>query len=350
MHPVFRLVFAIALIMSGTLSVKAEWFLYAYGDTVLAYETSSDNTCYVSKNVDISGDLIIPETAVYNGKAYSVTSIGVAAFDQCRDMTSVTIPNSVTSIEIGAFGSCSGLTSVTIPNSVTLIDYGAFFGCYGLTSLMLPNSLTSIGDDAFWGCSGLTSVTIPNSVISIGSHAFHECRGLTSVTIPNSVTFIGGGAFWECEGLTSVTLPNSVTLIGQSAFSGCSGLTSVTIPNSVTEIKSSAFADCSNLSSVYYNCENPIKCNYGKIFDGSLENATLYVPEVAVEKCKVIYPWKDFKNIQAYDFSGVEAVGGDEAKSVTARYDMSGSHVDGDYKGIVIEHYSDGSTKKTIQK
>ena len=74
------------------------------------------------------------------------------------------------------------------------------------------------------------------------------------------------------------------------------------------------------------------------------------MPEVAVEKCKVINPWKDFKNIVAYDFSGVEAVRGDAAKTVKARYDMSGAPMNKDYKGMVIEYYSDGSTKKTLQK
>ena len=78
-----------------------------------------------------------------------ITSIGDYAFDLCRELTSVTIPNSVTSIGASAFRDCSGLTSVTIPDGVI-----------------------SIGDYAFDKCSGLTSITIPDSVISIGEFAF----------------------------------------------------------------------------------------------------------------------------------------------------------------------------------
>ena len=178
-----------------------------------------------------------------------VISIGDYAFDKCSGLTNITIPDSVISIGEFAFGDCSGLISVTIPDSVTSIK-GTFYGCSGLTSVTIPDGVISIGDYVFAYCSGLTSVTIPNSVISIGASAFKYCSGLTSVTIPNSVTSIGGDAFYYCSGLTSITIPDSVTSIGYWAFYHCSGLTNVTIPDSVTSIGGAAFRDCSGLTSV----------------------------------------------------------------------------------------------------
>ncbi len=68
-----------------------------------------------------SGEVVIPESVKHEGAAYSVTSIGEAAFYECSGLTSVTIGNSVTTIGRSAFCYCSGLTSVTIPNSVTSI-------------------------------------------------------------------------------------------------------------------------------------------------------------------------------------------------------------------------------------
>ena len=237
----------------------------------------------VARREEYSGDIIIPETVDYDGKTYSVTSIGNEAFYWCPGLTSVTIGNSVTNIGNYAFYDCSGLTSITIPNSVTSIGINAFGHCSGLTSVTIPNSVTSIGSSAFYGCLGLTSVTIPNSVTSIGTAAFISCSVLESIiveegntvydsrencnaiietetntliagckntVIPNSITSIGDFAFSGCPGLTSITIPNSVTNIGKHAFSNCKGLTSITIPSSVTSIGNDAFSHCSGLTSV----------------------------------------------------------------------------------------------------
>ena len=86
------------------------------------------------------GDVVIPET--HNG--LPVTSIGANAFYDCRDLTSVTIPDSVTSIGGSAFDNCISLTSVTIPDSVTSIGNSAFQGCASLTSITIPNGETNM--------------------------------------------------------------------------------------------------------------------------------------------------------------------------------------------------------------
>lgn len=201
-----------------------------------------------------------------------VTSIGYCSFENCTDLTSVTIPNSVIYISGSAFRGCTGLTSVFIPNSVTSIGDLAFNGCIGLTNMTIPNSVTSIGCSAFRGCAGLSTVIIPNSVTSIGERAFQECSGLTNVTIPNTVTTlalcvfagsgltsvdipnsvisIGDGAFSHCGNLTSISIPNSVIFIGNQAFNECTNLTNLTIPNSVVTIDDYAFYNCSSLTSV----------------------------------------------------------------------------------------------------
>ena len=158
-----------------------------------------------------SGEVVIPESVVYQGNAYSVTSIGEAAFKKCSGLTSVTIPNSVTWISQHAFDDCSGLTSVTIPNSVTGISHYAFYKCSGLTSVTIPNSVTWIGQYAFSVCSGLTSVTIGNGVTSIGMYAFTKCPYLLDVyCYAEKVPSTDSGAFnGSCQEDATLHVPDA---------------------------------------------------------------------------------------------------------------------------------------------
>ena len=211
-----------------------------------------------------------------------VTSIGEYAFDDCKSLTGITIPNNVTSIGAGAFYRCSSLTSATIPDSVASIGSSAFYGCSSLTSVTIGKGVTSIGESAFKYCESLTSITIPNSVTEIGTAAFASCSSLTSITIPNSVTEIGEGAFSGCKNLTSVTIPNSVTGIGEYAFYGCSSLTSVTIPNSVDWIGEEAFSGCNSLVKVNFQRTTPPSiCSNS--FANTNSNLKIYVPKAALD-------------------------------------------------------------------
>ena len=209
----------------------------------------------------------------------SVTEIGRRAFVNCTSLRSITIPDSVTTIGDYAFEYCKSLTSVNIPDSVTEIGDEAFRDCYGLTSITIPDSVTTIGERAFKNCDSLTSVNIPDSVTTIGEGAFAYCNniteftgkfaddngrvlvvdgvltafipaGRTEYTIPDSVTTIGYGTFYDCDSLTSVTIPDSVTTIGDYAFCWCESLTGVTIPDNVTTIGDYAFSGCRSLTSM----------------------------------------------------------------------------------------------------
>lgn len=227
-----------------------------------------------------------------------ITEIGDEAFEDCKNMETITIGKGVKKIGAFAFRGCSTLKSVNIPDSVTNIGGGAFNRCAFEVRFfdellnvpvsfrgkyVIPDGICKIAPYCFSGVKNLTEVTIPNSVTEIGSYAFSGCSGLTSVTIPNSVTKIDSSAFNSCSGLEELkvdkgnktfdsrdncnaiietatntlvsgckisSIPSSVTKIGHDAFTQCTDLNSITIPNSVTEICEYAFRECYGLSSI----------------------------------------------------------------------------------------------------
>jgi hypothetical protein len=208
----------------------------------------------------------------------SVTTIGTAAFQYCKRLTSVTIPASVTNIQNSAFFATG--PRVTFLGNAPMIGeavfnrYSVTVNCYpgttGFTSpawqqyrvvTVLPlgeytyttnaageATITGFNEsytgdlvitNTLGGCPvtgiGDTHVGVGGEFDRIRAKAFSGCTGLTSVTIPSSVTSIGIYAFSGCTNLTSVTLGASVTSIGdhaffgKTAFSGCDRLTTITV-------------------------------------------------------------------------------------------------------------------------
>ncbi len=271
-----------------------------------------------------SSTIIIPE--FYGGSR--VTSIDERAFQNCSDLTSVTIREDVMSIGGLAFYGCSGMTSVTIPSSVTSIGENAFMRCSGLTSIIVEegnpiydsrdncNAIIRTSNNTL--ITGCKNTVIPTGVTSIGVSAFSDCSGLTSVKIPEGVTSIGVSAFSLCSGLTSVTIPSSVTSIGGNAFLGCSGLTSVTIPSSVTSIGLALFSGCSGLTSVIVGWEKPLEINSDVFNAYNYNNATLFVPKGTKAAYEAAAVWQDFgaifegdlpqENVELTDASAIDNV------------------------------------------
>ncbi len=305
-----------------------------------------------NSNRNLRGKLTLPNT---------LKEVGDSAFCECTEIEGfLTIPPSVTRIGEMGFAGCKGLIgSLAIPASVVSMGEYAFGGCDGFTgSLTIPSSVTSIEEGNFSYCSGFTgSLTIPNSVTCIGERAFWNCKGFTgSLVIPNSVTEIGNYAFSDCSGFTSsLTIPNSVTNIGYEAFSFCTGLTEVIISSSVKSIDHYAFSSCTSLKSVYYSAKEPISASGGVFWsnnDQIYEHATLYVPEEAIEECRIIAPWSYFRNIQAYDFAtGVveieDDINSDEPSEV---YNLNGMKISSSMENLAPGLYivTQGSVVKKI--
>lgn len=185
----------------------------------------------------------------------SVTTIGEYAFNGCKNLYNIDIPDAVTTISNNAFYNCSGLKSVDTGDGVTTIGEATFYNCTKLTTVNLGANVTTIGENAFANCTALTNVELPDSLTYIDSLAFTGCTNLTSAVIPNSVTSVEFGTYYGCKNLASVHIGSSVASIESWAFMDCAKLTSVTLPASVKTLASQSFQNSGLTALIIENAE-----------------------------------------------------------------------------------------------
>ncbi|WP_242889052.1 leucine-rich repeat protein [Faecalibacterium sp. BCRC 81149] len=218
-----------------------------------------------------------------NGKSYTVTKIGMGAFNNVRNtLTEVTLPPTLDEIEDSAFFKCSSLTEITIPEGVTKIGQAAFYGCSQLTSITIPSTIKNM-DAAFPSNPKLSQVTLTNGIYRISSSAFKDCTGLTEIKVPTSVYEICSDAFNGCTGLTSVTLEKGINIINRNAFKDCTELNDVKYNGYKTDWEKVRVNNAGNdtlTSKVRYLCDINFDLNGGTINgSGTMDKQTVYSNE-----------------------------------------------------------------------
>lgn len=209
----------------------------------LMYNLNEDDTYSVAKCDVSQTDVVIPET--YKGK--SVVKIENVAFDDCKNVLSLVIPDSVTEVEINALNGLRNLQKLTAPavalSSVSKIQKidtlivtsgeaiaeNAVSGWDYLKSVTLPDTLKTIGDLGFAHCELLEQISLPEGLTSIGANAFYNCASIEQFNLPDSVESIGNYAFGECASLETVSLSKSLSTVGNWVFASCNSLINLTI-------------------------------------------------------------------------------------------------------------------------
>ena len=203
----------------------------------------------VSKS--LSGKVTVPSKV--NGAA--VVAVAGYAFENCKYVTGIVIPNSVTSIGNCAFSGCTGLYELQLPFLDRTFAY--LFGTvvYGDVSKQnVPLSLKKvtinsgkIPNYSFKNCDDISTVVLGDKVTEVGSYAFAECNSITTLTVGKAAELIGVGAFENCESLTKVTIGAGTKIIDESAFRNCVSLSTITVGSNVTIIGDYAFQNCISL-------------------------------------------------------------------------------------------------------
>ena len=233
------------------------------------------------------------------------------AFNCCKCLKNIILPNFLLEIGEGAFQYCESLESINIPDYVTKIGRNAFNGCKNLKHIeykgvtycsledfkkVFDTKILEIEDKVgfrqFYSRKDLKDVEIHGSVNEICDNAFERCINLENITIPDSVNTVGDHVFLGCYGLKSIRykgksyhseedfrraagtkildkcakvsydplfrsrnfkyikIPEQVESIGVGAFKNCINLREVVMPSTLKVIDAEAFKGCISLRSI----------------------------------------------------------------------------------------------------
>ena len=153
-----------------------------------------------------------------------------------------TVPDTVFDFDINAFSGCRELTSISIPQSFMSDGHAPFSGCEKLADITVSehNSMYGSSDGVLFNKDGTVlfeypmgrendNYAVPERVIRIYRCAFENCKFLSEVILPEGLTVIENHAFSGCERLTAITLPMSLQYIGRKAFDECPNLETITL-------------------------------------------------------------------------------------------------------------------------
>lgn len=223
------------------------------------------------------GDVVIPESVLYNGKIIHLTGIGSNVFQGCRDLTSLILPAHLRTIGSFAFQGCHNLKKAVLPESLQKLETAAFADCTGLQEITLSDSIKTMDSSVFENCRSLCEIRLPASLKKICSNTFKDCVSLTRAQLPDTITSIGEAAFSGCVSLTDLRIPEHTGEILSNAFSGCTSLTSISLPDRVSVLGASAFKDCTGLTEIILS--PGLTSVSSKTFDGCLSLKKLVLPD-----------------------------------------------------------------------
>ncbi|GMI30163.1 hypothetical protein TeGR_g6107 [Tetraparma gracilis] len=212
------------------------------------YDLDKTGTIITFKEVWLFVKVDLDETGTIVTFKEDVETIeGVARADK-EKVVKIIIPEGAKVLAEKAFEGCKLLAAVTLPQTLEEIGYGAFCGCTKLPSDFidkLPASVIYLAKDAF--------ENTPLHVECVARHfeLFRNCKNLRDIDLSHThVVKIGTYAFQECSSLTSVVPPPTLKEVGYNAFNGCTKLESFVVPVGLECLENVDAHDCA----VFFKC------------------------------------------------------------------------------------------------
>lgn len=213
---------------------------YAFAKRDSQYGSVSDNTTLLSVSIpntvtEIGAHAFDSCTAMSTlrfAPGSSLKTVGDSAFESCKSLTSLTVPDSIEQFGNKAFYGLKGLKNLTVSGETDtkgwLGDYGSNLNLDTLTltgSYVLGGKVTSDGGsrwiEGMPGRQSVRKLVLSPGITSIGAYAFYYGYEIQEVVFPDTLTEIGESAFEECQNMQSVHFPGSVKTLGRNCFKNC---------------------------------------------------------------------------------------------------------------------------------
>lgn len=297
-----------------------------------------------------SGDVIIPDTIVYNSQNLKVIEIGANAFERNEKITSISCRDAKT-IGEKAFKGCSNLRSIKIPCFFdSRIPDEIFYECTNLECIdSIAGNYSDIGKSAFYGCSNLNKLIIPQSVTHTSSNAFGGRFHAKKVIIEDGDSklsiFAANVSFNTLLTADTICWYRKKTDFIEYRNSGNIYVGVLIIGNKVEDLPV-----CFSVSSKVYSLlftPTPIAIHFTT---STYMDIPLFVPTGSLEQYQNKSGWwSGFFDIKEEDYvSRINSIQTDMNDEI--RYNIRGEKLNGVYKGLNIIRYSNGESRKVIVK
>lgn len=210
----------------------------------------------------------------------------------------------VTEIKCGMINN-TNITSLELSDTVTTIGGAVFQGCKNIASITLPDHPIHFVTNAFAGGANVErTVYITNldtwcrhsfdnghshPFVGTSGHLYLNNEKVTELVIPDTITFLGNAAFYNCVDLTSVIIHDRVTVCNAWTFNGCTNLKTVSIGNGMQRLND-AFGGCISLMKITCLAETPPVLNSVGL-NKVPADCIIEVPAASVEAYKAAPNW-----------------------------------------------------------